>query len=164
MIEITLTQISLGLVSLGIIQFLSSVWVKTRIEKSIQYEYDRILEEHRFDQMVRQKAEATAKLFSKWIQYRGQEEHILDQRELIDYYEELNRMVFEISFWIKDEKLLSDIMLRLQNHGNAKSIFDLIVDLRKKILNDKGDTFLSSDMTIFPDPKGSLSKKLYFKK
>lgn len=88
-------------------------------------------------------------MFSKWIKYRGKEKEVLDDNELIEYYEELNRMSFEMSLWIKDHELLTGIMHRLQNHSSAKDTRNIIGDIRKLILEDVGDNFDSSEITLW---------------
>jgi len=139
-------------------QFIVGKWMIIRLEKSIQYEYDKQLENHRFQQLQKQKAEVVGKFFARWIKYRGQEERILDKRELVDYYEDLNRMSIEISLWINDENLLSDIMSRLQNSNNAKTIREIVVDVRKLVL-EKDDKFDPNKITVWPT--GEKVKRLF---
>ena len=108
MIQLTFSQILISstviVFGLGVVQWLVTKWVSARLEKSIQHEYDRKLEEYRFQQLQRQKAETVARLFARWIKYRGNESIYLNKNELINFYEELNQMSIEISLWIKDKK------------------------------------------------------------
>ncbi len=138
------------IILVSLIQFLFSVWIKSRLEKSIQHEYDKKLEEYRFSQLQRQKAEIIAKFFAKWIKFRGKEKQFLDKDELLKYYEELNQMSFEISLWIADNKILNDIMDRFQNKENSKDIRQLIGEFRKLTLNIKDDKFNIQKITIWP--------------
>lgn len=153
MIQLTFNQIlisSLLITSgLGVIQWLITKWVATRLEKSIQHEYDIKLEEHRFQQLQRQKAESIARLFARWIKYRGKENKILSKSEQFDYYEDLNRMSIEVALWIGDENLIKDVMARFENNPEAKSIHDLIGEVRRLILNKK-DNFDSNKVVIWP--------------
>ncbi len=149
-------QILLGVLSLvglsALIQWLLAIWIKARLEKSIQHEYDKKLEDYRFSQLQRQKAEVIAKLFARWIKYFGKEQDFLDKNELIDYYEELNQMSLELSLWIPDEKILNDIMARLfqgSEPGNAKTIRTLVGQIRKMILNNKNDSFDSEKIILW---------------
>lgn len=116
----------------------------------ITYYFTRKTEDYKFLQLQRQKAEAVSRLFAKWIKYCGKENEILEKKEQFDYYEELNQMSIEIALWISDEKLLGDIMARLQNKPEAKTIRCLIGDVRKLILNNKNDDFNSEEVALWP--------------
>lgn len=116
----------------------------------VSYYFSEQTEKYKFVQLQRQKAEAVARLFSRWIKYRGKEANYLNEKELFDYFEELNQMTFELSLWISDEKLLTDIMLRLQNHQEAKDVRSLIGDIRKLILDKPFDKFNVQEITVWP--------------
>lgn len=116
----------------------------------ISYYFAEKTENYKFAQLQKQKAEVVAKLFSKWIKYSGKEKEHLDTKELSEYYEELNKMSCEISLWIKDHKLLTDIMLRLQNNPGAKNIRKIIGDTRKFILENAKDEFNDQEITLWP--------------
>ncbi len=135
-----------------IVGWLFKEWIGSRIDKSIQHEYDFKLEKYRFQQLQRQKAEVVAKFFARWKKYHGNEEKYLERNELIDYYEELNQMSIELSLWIPDKDILTNIMKRLgqgNKKGDAKDIRELIGDIRKMILDDKGDSFNPQDIIFW---------------
>src|SRR5258706_15215200 len=116
---------SIGVLLLGCIQFLLANWIRTRLEQSIRHEYDKKLEDYRFSQVQRQKADMIATFFAKWIKYRGKERDFLDDKELINYYEELNKMSLEISLWINDGEILTDIMSRTQLKDGAGDVWSI---------------------------------------
>lgn len=161
--QITIGQILFGssviTIVLGIIQFLLANWIKIRLEQSIQHEYDKKLEDYKFSQLERQKAEMIATFFAKWIKYRGKERDFLNDKELIDYYEELNRMSLEITLWIKDEEVLNEIMSRTQLKDGVGDIFSITTKIRKLILNLKNDKFDYKNITNWPNPE--QTKKLF---
>lgn len=135
-------------------------WIGTRIDKSIQHHYDKELEDYRASRLRREKADLIAKLFSVWIKYRGRETVLLSKNELIERYEELNRMSLELSLWVEDVQLLNDVMTRFQNAENAKSIRSLMGEVRKLIL-EKDDTFNSENIVLWPpdnDVEGLFGK------
>lgn len=160
------SQLFLGIVSLatllGIIQWLLAIWIKKRLEASIQHEYAKKLEDYKFSQLQRQKAEVIASLFSEWAKYYGKEADILNDEELIDYWKRLNEMSMQISLWIPDAKLLKEIMSRLQNKEGAKDVRMLMGDIRKLILNDGKDPFEFKEITTWPKDGGEnpVFKKL----
>ncbi len=126
--------------------------ISALISSFVNYFFNKKLEKHRFSQLKRQKAEAVAKLFSKWIKYRGKETVHLTKLQQFDYYEELNHMSIEMALWIEDEALLNKIMCRLQNKEGAQSVNQLIVDVRKLILDKKNDKFSPEEVVLWPEP------------
>jgi hypothetical protein len=154
-IQITYSQFSIFLVLFSILQFLLSNWIKNRLEKSIQHEYDKKLEDYKFSQLQRQKAETIANYFALWTKYRGNEEKILNKNELITYYEDLSRMSLELSLWIKDGELLNEIMSRTQNKEGSSDIRTIIGKIRKLILGIEVDKFNSEEITLWPTDKKS---------
>jgi hypothetical protein len=159
MISISFTQLSFLIASMAIVQGLLALWIKVRLEKSIQHEYDKQLEEYRFSQLQRQKAEIVARFFAKWSKYRGKEESMLDKNALIDYYEELCQMSFELSLWVEDEQLLNDIMSCFKLEKNSKDIRSLAGKVRKLILKKPADTFDSQNIVLWPNQE--ISERLF---
>ena len=159
-IIITLPQILLGssvlVVLSGVIQWLLANWIKIRLEQSIQHEYAKKLEDYRFSQIQRQKAEIIASFFAKWIKYRGKEKDFLTDKDLINYYEELNRMSLEISLWMKDKKVLSEIMSRTQLKDGSGNIRSITGRVRKLILDIKHDSFDPKNITIWPNSEETI--------
>lgn len=141
-----------------LVQWLLAMWIKTRLEKSIQHEYDKSLEDYRFQQLQRKKAETVSRLFAKWIKYGGAEFEYLNKNELINFYEELNQMSLEISLWI-DEKILIDIMACLEQKDGAKDIRTLAGQVRKLILNNDKDGFDALKIVLWPNLE--MKKKLF---
>jgi len=148
---ITLVHILLlvlfNIIALALI--LPTKWFQNWIEKSIQYHYDTRLEDYRRSRTKKDKAEEIAKLFSLWIKYRGRERELLNKNELFERYEELNRMSLELSLWIEDVELLNDVMTRLQNADNSKSIYEIIGKVRKLILENEDD-FDPCNIVLWP--------------
>jgi len=156
-IQITIDQLlvgsSLAVLLLGAAQFLLANWIRVRLEQSIQHEYAKKIENYKFSQVERQKAEMIATFFAKWIKYRGKERYFLDDKELINYYEELNKMSLEMTLWIKDEQVLNEIMSRTQLKDGVGDIFSITTKIRKLILDLKDDTFDYRNITRWPIPE-----------
>lgn len=140
-IQISTPQLFLGtsilVISLGIIQFLLSNWIKTRLEKSIEHEYAKKLEDYRFSILQREQAAKIASLFAKWAKYSAKETTILKRKELYDYYEELTRLSYELSLWISDEELVKKIMARFELKEGAPKTKELLIEIREHILGKK---------------------------
>lgn len=129
--------------------WLTKTWIGARIDKSIQHHYQKELEDYKTSRLRRERTELISRLFSLWIKYRGRESVILSNEELIERYYELNRMSLELSLWVEDVKLLNDVMSRLQNRDNAKSIYEIMGEVRALIL-EKSDDFNPKNITLWP--------------
>src|SRR5439155_21204443 len=87
------------------VAFLAKTWIETRLKESIKHDYDKKLEEVKFDIRKREQAALVAELFSKWI-------HV--DEAAMPNARELNRLSFEISLWLPDE-LAVEITRRFNN-------------------------------------------------
>jgi hypothetical protein len=159
-IELDITQGTLVLVGFGLVQFLFSVWLKARLVESINYEYNEKIEELKFSQVQRQKAAVVAKLFAKWIKYRGHEKDWLNNEKLIEYYEELNRMSIETSLWVKDGEFLNEAMSLFFLEKDKRPDERLILGkFRKLVLGVDDDKFKSKNIVLWPNEE--IAKELF---
>lgn len=158
--QLTVGQILLGssllAILLGAIQWLLANWMKIRLEQSIRHEYDKKLEDYRFAHLQRQKAEVIATFFAKWIKYRGNEKCFLNDKEMIDHYEELNRMSLEVSLWIEDKDVLDEIMSVTQLKGGNGNVREITGKVRKLILNIVDDDFDPKEVTLWPNQEETI--------
>jgi hypothetical protein len=102
----------------------------------------------RLDKESRQRIEAAkvAESFARWAKYAGKEDSILDKKDLYNYYEDLTKMSYELSLWIKNEKLVKEIMKRFVNSEDALSTKELIIKVRELILNKKSKKLTANDL------------------
>lgn len=153
MLVITTAHIIASLISIAALLmfavWLLKQWIGARIDKSIQHEYDKKLEDYKNSRIRREKAELVAKLFSQWIRYRGREKTILNKEDLMDYYETLNRMSLELALWIDDVEVLNDVMKRLTNRDNPKSIYEIIGQVRH-LIQEGEDDFDPHNIVLWP--------------
>lgn len=121
----------------------------------VNYRFNKKLEADRYTQLQRQKAEILAKLLAKWSKYRGGEADILkNDRELYDYYEELNRMSYEAVLWIKDDALLEEIETLFLNATSTTDIQPTLRRVRKYILNNRSAT-KPKEIAVWPGDKAT---------
>lgn len=135
---------------LGLLQWFLSLWIKNRLEQSIRHEYDKQLEEHKFTISKRDKVANIASFFSLWIKYRGHEHKWLKGNDLINYYQELTRMSFELALWVDDDDLLKDVMKRLKNEDGSENTVGLLLKVKKVISENKKSTLKVDDITLWP--------------
>lgn len=124
-------------VSVFVVNFLLKYWIKARLEQSIKHEYDKKLEELRFEIKKREQSSLIAELFSSWL--------IIKQDELRN--RQLNKLSFEMSLWLPDD-IAFEINKRLKNLGGAKRAEELIVECRK-IIQGTDTKLRPEDITFF---------------
>lgn len=83
-----LSIVSSVLVLLGV--WLGREWLLIRLKDSIKHEYDKKLEEYKYEVEKRKKAEMVARLLAHWL-------------SLPEQQEELNRLTFECFLWLPDD-------------------------------------------------------------
>lgn len=153
-VQLTIAQLLestvLLILGIGVIQWLLSIWIKSRLEQSIRHEYDRRLEEYKFSLSKRDKVANIASFFSLWIKFRGNEKEWLEEKELIEYYRELTKMSFELALWIDDEVFLRDVMKRFKNEDGSQDTVDLLLKVRKLISENKESSLKAEDITLWP--------------
>ncbi len=123
---------------------------------SVHYANKKI-EEYKFLILKREKIANIASFFSKWIKYRGHEEKWLNDKEKIDYYEDLTKMSFEFALWIEDEDFLKKVMRRLRNE-QEENIAELLLQARELINNKKNKKIKSNEITSWPKEASFLEK------
>jgi hypothetical protein len=96
--------------------------------------------------LQRIQAAKLAELFAKWSKYGAKEKQILSPKELYDYYEELTRMSYELSLWLKDESLLIKIMKRLTLTQDSPKPKELLIEIRQVILGKKPKRLKADDL------------------
>ena len=138
-LEVLGVVFSSTIVSVFVVNILIKYWIKARLEQSIKHEYDKKLEEFKFEMRKREQSALVADLFSKWI-------HIKDEANNPNA-RELNRLSFEMSLWLPDDVAI-EINKRLKNLQSAKPAMDLLIECRKVIQGT--DTKLRpEDITFF---------------
>jgi hypothetical protein len=128
-IVITLTDALLIVVGLGVVQFLLSVWIKSRLESSIRSEYDKLLEDYRFDLRSREQAAKTA-------------EYIALARDLKTTtsdgdYRRANQLAWELALWLPDD-LYRKLGMALSAPSSDNNVLSVLVEIRKLLLKHPG--------------------------
>jgi hypothetical protein len=114
---------------IGIVQFLLSIWIKARLENSIKAEYDKLIEEYRFELRAKERAEKVAKYLSLYFK---------DSQN----FQELNQLSWELALWLPDHIYLN-LTKALKNVGpemdiTKPTILDTLIETRKVLLKKPG--------------------------
>jgi len=120
----TLSELASVVVSGGVLQWLTALWLKGRFEAGLKHTYDRKLEELKFEMRQREQAAMIAELFAEW-----QSKPVEKKR--------LNQLTWEATLWLP-ENVARDLCATLNLQPNAKTVKDLLIEVRK-ILKGKED-------------------------
>ena len=128
-IVITLTDALLIVVGLGVIQFLLSVWIKSRLESSIKSEYDKLLEDYRFDLKSREQA-------AKAAEYIALARDLKPTASEADY-RRANQLAWELALWLPDD-LYRKLGMALTAPSSDNNVLSVLVEIRKLLLKRPG--------------------------
>jgi len=149
-ITLGLPEISLGVIILGILQFLSSLWISERFKASIQKENAIFLEKLKWETKVREQASRVAEYMSIAI--------FLKETDSPEKYQQANQLSWELAMWLPDSvyKTMTKAIANPDSKVNALSV---VVDIRKLLL---GDDFgnLHQDELIFHAPGAGNKNRL----
>jgi hypothetical protein len=126
----------------GAIQFIVGVWIKVRLEYSIKSEYDKIIEDYRFDLKAREQAATAA-------EYIALARNLQNTSSEADY-RRANQLAWELALWLPAQ-LYRDLSSALGNPQSAENnILAVLVKIRKLLLTDSGN--LTADDIIHHAP------------
>jgi hypothetical protein len=103
--------------------FLSKNWITSKINNSLKHQYDKLTEDYKRDQLIKQKSELIGDLLSEWISQPD------DQKKL-------NQLTFEAFLWLPKE-IANDLSDTLSHKDNAKSIREIISAVRIHLLGEE---------------------------
>jgi len=106
--------------------------VNTCITGYIGYKYSKAIQDRKFQEDYRLKAQIVAEMFSIWHQGRYSTSTLTP-----DDFKKLNKLVWECTFWLSDSIIL-DINHRLQNANGAKDLKEILVDVREYLNPEMG--------------------------
>jgi len=115
---------------LSVLQSVSAIWIKSKLEKSIAAKYDKVLEDYKYNLKVRERAEKVAEYLSLYY---------TDSQN----FQRLNQLSWELSLWLPAD-IYNTLSKAMENIGpgmdvNKKTILDSLIDIRKLLLKDPGN-------------------------
>lgn len=124
-IEISIAATLIIVLAWAAIQFLAAEWIKARLLKSIEHEYQKKLEEYRYDIKVREQASRVAEYLS------------LRNSDKNDVYT-MNKMSWELALWLPADvyQMLAHVAV---NTPDPESYKRLLIEVRRILLKDPED-------------------------
>jgi hypothetical protein len=146
-VDISIATTIVLVIIIPIIYFLSKTWVSNKIQYSIKHEFDLQIEQSKDDNLRRMRAVLIADLLSEWLTFP-------------DSQKRLNQLTIEAFLWLPEE-IAKKLSLRLLNHPDGPDVRDIIIDVRKYLLQ-KNDSVTSEDVIVF-DAENKRRKSAYEK-
>ena len=124
-ISLGLPEISIGVLILGALQFLASLWISERLKASLQKESAVFLEKVRWDIKVREQAERAAEYLAI--------ARDLKESDTPETYRRVNRLGWELAMWLPADlyKAMMNAIAKPNDNNNTLSV---VVAIRKYLL------------------------------
>jgi hypothetical protein len=140
----SITDFSLIAILFVILQFLSSAWIKARLENSIKHEYDKILEEYRLNLRIKERAAKIAEYLSITMGER------MDPTEKVDRVR-ANQLAWELVLWLPDDLYLElKDSLKPEIDDKKTNVFKVLIKIREFLRKEK--TCLTDEDIFFNKP------------
>lgn len=136
-VELGLPEISIGVILLGTVQFLATLWVSERLKASLQKENAVFLEKIRWDIKVREQAERAAEYLSIAKD--------LKESDSSETYRRVNRLNWELAMWLPEDlyKAMMDAVAKPDENNNPLSV---VVSIRQYLLGDSAGKIAQNDI------------------
>jgi len=121
------------------LQAIAAMWLRSRLDRSIEHEYKRRLQDYQRELEIRDRAMIIAKLFAEWTAAP------YDPKRL-------NERTWEASLWLPPE-IVKALGARLTQAANAPNLKDILVQVRKQ-LRRPADNVTVEDIVHFQAPQG----------
>lgn len=126
----------------------------------IIYFQNKKLEDYRHQLKLRQKSAIISDFFALWGKYRGKEGDIFedDNQALYDYFENLNKMSYQIAVSIENPVLIDKTMKHfLDKDSSGTDIPELLNQYRRELHGNDAESF--NNLAIWPNEE--LQKRLF---
>ena len=136
-IELGLPEISIGVILLGTVQFLATLWVSERLKASLQKENARFLEKIRWDIKVREQAERAAEYLSI--------ARDLKETDSSETYRRVNRLNWELAMWLPED-LYKAMMNAIAKPDDTNNPLSVVVAIRQYLLDRTAGNINQNDI------------------
>ena len=137
-IEISTFTALFILAGIGAIQFLAAQIIKARLQKSIEHEYNRKLEEYKLDIRLRENAARIAEALARY--------HYGNGKDVKDFMQ----LVWELSIYLPSD-LVCDLTTHLVEHKDKKTNPKHLIVKVRKLFHGKSDAVVPENL-IHLDP------------
>lgn len=136
-ITLTITDLFLITAIFSGLQFLSSIWIKSRLEGSIKHEYDRLLEEYKYEIEIRKQAARVSEYLA------------LARRLKADSgdpdFEKANQLSWELAMWLPAD-IYRSMTKAIVNPSLSVNPLTVSVEVRRLLLGGKAGDLKPEDI------------------
>lgn len=127
-IEISLLNVSVGVVLFAALQYLASLWISARLKIALQKEHSKFLENLKWDIKVREQSTRIA-------------EYMALTRDLcadssVEDYRKANHLSWELALWLPAD-IYRSVSKAMADPTHETNIMSVIIDVRKLLLDEK---------------------------
>jgi hypothetical protein len=136
-VQLGWTEVGIGVLIIAALQFLIGLWIKARLEGSIKHDYDKKLEEYRYEMKVREQA-------AKVAEYMELARHLRQDSPSSDY-QRANRLAWELAMWLPSAvyKRMAESLVRPNEQNNPLQV---VVEVRGLLLGDKAGDLTANNI------------------
>jgi hypothetical protein len=139
-VKIGWMELGVAVLLLGALQFILTTWRKARLEGSITHEYDRRLKDYESQIKIRDQAARVAELLA--LAFDPQTTPM-----------RFNQLAWELSLWLP-APLVCDLSRCLVGEKDAKDPKQILIDVRKVLLQSSSDTLKPGNIVHRENPLG----------
>ncbi len=136
-VQLGWTEVGIGVLIIAALQFLFGLWIKARLEGSIKYDYDKKLEEFRYEIKIREQA-------AKVAEYMELARNLRENSPESDY-QKANRLAWELAMWLPSPvyKRMAESLVRPNEENNP---LEVVVDVRRLLLGEKAGDLTANNI------------------
>lgn len=136
-VTLTLTQVGLGVLGLGTLQFLASLLISERLKASLQQETGKFLEALRWELKAREQA-------AKVAEYMALARDLRPDSPVGDY-REANRLAWELALWLPANVYRSVGKAIAAPDSNTNTL-SVVIDVRRVLLGEAAGDLVSDNI------------------
>jgi hypothetical protein len=132
-----LSEFSLGVLLLAVLQFLTSLWISERLKFSLQKEHSAFLENLKWDLKIREQAIRVAEYLALARSLK------VDSTE--SEYRKANQMSWELAMWLPEE-VYKEMVNAIAKPNKDANELTTVISVRSLLLQDKAGGLKADDI------------------
>jgi len=140
-VEIGLLEVSVEVlklaVILGVVQFLTSLWISERLRTSLQKEHSQFLENLKWELKVREQAVRVA-------EYLALARNLKEESSDLDY-RKANQLSWELAMWLP-ENIYKEMVRAIASPDKKTNALSTVLSVRELLLQEKSGNLTTEDI------------------
>lgn len=132
----------------GVLQFLTGLWLDSRLKASIKAEYDKQLEEYRYTIKVREQAAKAAEYLALAWRLKDDDDSAI--------YRKVNQLGWELALWLPDN-VYKEMVHAIAAPTQERNVLTTLIAIRRLLLKDPG-TLIADNIAMHAPNVGKLAQ------